>query len=188
VSHRWECCLLLPSAFRCLTWSFLFHRQILEGINHIHAQGIIHRDLKPANVFITSENKIKVCSLSVVVVVFHRCLSILYPIPTLPPPVIVLLRNLLTDSQIGDFGLATASEGPADPAAVALRESALTSAGSNSGLTTGVGTPFYVSPEQLKTGKYELLALALSLLSPLSFALGHSSLALSFLPLALGLS
>ena len=40
--------------------NFKFFKQIIEGIKHVHRQGIIHRDLKPANVFITGEGVIKI--------------------------------------------------------------------------------------------------------------------------------
>jgi eukaryotic translation initiation factor 2-alpha kinase 4 len=38
-------------------WSTL--RQLLAGLQHIHAQGIIHRDLKPANLFYDAKGEIK---------------------------------------------------------------------------------------------------------------------------------
>ncbi|KAJ6419097.1 hypothetical protein OIU84_029244 [Salix udensis] len=35
-------------------------RQIVEGLDHIHAQGIIHRDLTPNNIFFDARNDIKI--------------------------------------------------------------------------------------------------------------------------------
>lgn len=35
-------------------------RQILEALDHIHAQGIIHRDLKPMNIFIDENQNVKI--------------------------------------------------------------------------------------------------------------------------------
>jgi serine/threonine protein kinase len=35
-------------------------RQVVEGLNHIHAQGIIHRDLKPSNIFLDSNGDVKI--------------------------------------------------------------------------------------------------------------------------------
>ncbi|TID29853.1 hypothetical protein CANINC_001546 [Pichia inconspicua] len=39
-------------------WRIL--RQILEALDHIHAQGIIHRDLKPMNIFIDENQNVKI--------------------------------------------------------------------------------------------------------------------------------
>lgn len=39
---------------------FRLFREILEALNHIHAQGIIHRDLKPSNIYIDESRNIKV--------------------------------------------------------------------------------------------------------------------------------
>ena len=40
--------------------NFKIFKQIVEGIKHVHKQGIIHRDLKPANVFFTGDGVIKI--------------------------------------------------------------------------------------------------------------------------------
>lgn len=58
-------------------------------------------------------------------------------------------------TQIGDFGLATTGGGGGRTTEVNLRASLVSLRTSGAGLTTGVGTPFYISPEQLKTGKYD---------------------------------
>ena len=117
-----------------LTWKRF--RQIAEGLSHIHHHGIIHRDLKPGNIFIES---------------------------------------VTGDIKIGDFGLATfeplapgnvadAPETPAlinnnssstentkfNPSATSMFPSTATNSTiqNESDMTTGIGTHFYMSPEQ----------------------------------------
>ena len=39
-------------------WVWL--RQILEGLSHIHGQGITHRDLKPSNIFLDAQGRLRI--------------------------------------------------------------------------------------------------------------------------------
>lgn len=99
-------------------------RQILEALVYIHGQNLIHRDLKPANIFFDSEGEVR----------------------------------------LGDFGLATrtsgkkAAETETNSEADMLYEAIDNISGllerrasvedTMDSITGGVGTPFYIAPEQ----------------------------------------
>lgn len=94
-------------------------RQIVEGLVHIHAQGMMHRDLKPSNIFLDSNGDVK----------------------------------------IGDFGLAVTRLESAvvnnvnngRPESPVARHTSVGGDKSFTGEshTQNIGTPFYVSPEQM---------------------------------------
>ena len=95
-------------------------RQIVEGLVHIHAQGMMHRDLKPSNIFLDSNGDVK----------------------------------------IGDFGLAvtriesTITGRSESPMNGLIPANSTSRAGNDKSITgeshtQNIGTPFYVSPEQI---------------------------------------
>eukprot|EP00804_Cyclotella_cryptica_P012302 CCRYP_019997-RB/>CCRYP_019997-RB protein AED:0.07 eAED:0.07 QI:234/0.93/0.94/1/0.87/0.82/17/67/1724 len=107
-----------------MVWKFL--RQILEALSYIHGQNVIHRDLKPANIFVDTEGEVK----------------------------------------LGDFGLATTHKTVGNGNELSFPENeaeslhdaihsisgilgySLDHQGSTKSITGGVGTVFYVAPEQ----------------------------------------
>jgi translation initiation factor 2-alpha kinase 4 len=40
--------------------AWIWIRQILEGLSHVHAQGITHRDLKPSNLFLDAQGRVRI--------------------------------------------------------------------------------------------------------------------------------
>lgn len=41
-----------------LTYQYLYYRDVVHGLAHLHELGIIHRDLKPQNVLIIKERSL----------------------------------------------------------------------------------------------------------------------------------
>ena len=95
-------------------------RQIVEGLVHIHAQGMMHRDLKPSNIFLDSNGDVKIGDFGLAVT---RTESAVHAGTNGRSDSPMQLKNLITDKSMVSF--------------------------TGESHTQNIGTPFYVSPEQI---------------------------------------
>jgi eukaryotic-like serine/threonine-protein kinase len=101
--------------------------QIAEGLDAAHSNGIIHRDIKPANIFITTRGEVKILDFGLAK--------------------LVDLVDEIPNSRLAGDGHAGSSQQGWPTAA--LSNPHLTRTGA------AMGTPSYMSPEQIRGGKLD---------------------------------
>eukprot|EP00742_Colponemidia_sp_Colp-10_P012155 GILJ01013604.1.p1 GENE.GILJ01013604.1~~GILJ01013604.1.p1 ORF type:complete len:1303 (+),score=222.06 GILJ01013604.1:389-3910(+) len=130
-------------------------RQLLEGLVHIHAQRIIHRDLKPSNIFIDTANDIKIGDFGLATYGTFRAgtmsttgaatgMATVEKPPAMSP----------VFGGTAHFGGGRSVENRFNSEEASSSSRFALDGASDHTQTTGVGTYFYMCPEQARSGEY----------------------------------